>query len=263
MSSIADQTISALRGGHDALVAFVGKLSQEDLLRPSGASDWQVSQVLSHLGSGAEINLAALRAATSGGATPDGDFNRSVWARWDAMSPAEQAAGFVESNARLVEAYEALDPTARAQLRIDLGFLPEPVDVATSARMRLSEFALHRWDVEVGFDPAASVSAEAVPLLLDNVAGMLAWTSRTDVLAGRQVVLTVRLDDPSRVFGLRLGERVELVEAPEQSDGELVAPAEAWLRLTVGRLGPQHTPEGVRLTGPLSLDELRSVFPGF
>ncbi|MFD0785377.1 maleylpyruvate isomerase N-terminal domain-containing protein, partial [Micromonospora azadirachtae] len=169
MSSIADQTISALRSGHDALVAFVGKLSQEDLLRPSGASDWQVSQVLSHLGSGAEINLAAVRAATSGGTGPGGDFNKSVWARWDAMSPAEQAAGFVEANARLVEEYESLDPMARAELRIDLGFLPEPVEVATAARMRLSEFALHRWDVEVGFDPSATVSADAVPLLLDNV----------------------------------------------------------------------------------------------
>ncbi|MER7441427.1 maleylpyruvate isomerase family mycothiol-dependent enzyme [Micromonospora avicenniae] len=263
MSSIADQTISALRSGHDALVAFVGKLSQEDLVRPSGASNWQVSQVLSHLGSGAEINLAAVRAATSGGAAPGGDFNKSVWARWDAMSPAEQAAGFVEANTRLVEEYESLDPAARAELRIDLGFLPEPVDVATATRMRLSEFALHRWDVEVGFDPSATVSADAVPLLLDNVGMMLAWASRPDVLGGRQAALTVRLDDPSRVFGLRLGERVELTDAPEQPDGELVAPAEAWLRLTVGRLGPQYTPEDVRLTGPLSMDELRAVFPGF
>ncbi|MEV6367965.1 maleylpyruvate isomerase family mycothiol-dependent enzyme [Micromonospora musae] len=263
MSSIADQTISALRGGHDALVAFVGKLGQEDLVRPSGASDWQVSQVLSHLGSGAEINLAALSAAKSGGATPGGDFNKSVWARWDAMSPAEQAAGFVEANQRLVEEYEALDSTARAQLRIDLGFLPEPVDVATSARMRLSEFALHRWDVEVGFDPSATVSAEAVALLLDNVGAMLAWTSRADVLGGRQAHLTVRLEEPSRLFGLRLGERVELTDVPQQPDGELLAPAEAWLRLTVGRLGAPYTPEAVRLTGPVSLDELRSVFPGF
>ncbi|MEU5565179.1 maleylpyruvate isomerase N-terminal domain-containing protein [Micromonospora musae] len=263
MSSIADQTISALRGGHDALVAFVGKLGPEDLVRPSGASDWQVSQVLSHLGSGAEINLAALRAATSGGATPGGDFNKSVWARWDAMSPAEQAAGFVEANQRLVEEYEALDPTARAQLRIDLGFLPEPVDVATAARMRLSEFALHRWDVEVGFDPSATVSGDAVPLLLDNVGTMLAWTSRPDVLGGRQAHLTVRLEEPSRLFGLRLGERVELTDVPQQPDGELLAPAEAWLRLTVGRLGAPYTPEAVRLTGPVSLDELRGVFPGF
>ena len=37
-------------------------------------------------------------------------------------------------------------------MRIDLGFLPEPVDVATAARFRLSEFALHQWDVEVALN---------------------------------------------------------------------------------------------------------------
>ncbi|MFC0505551.1 maleylpyruvate isomerase family mycothiol-dependent enzyme [Micromonospora costi] len=263
MSSIADQTIAALRSGHDALAAFVGKLGPDDLTRPSGASDWQVSQVLSHLGSGAEINLAALRAAQAGDPPPGGDFNPSVWARWDAMPPAEHASGFLEANERLVEAYEALDASARADLRIDLGFLPEPVDVATAARMRLSEFALHRWDVEVGFDPAATVADDAVPLLLDQVGAMLAWTGRPDVLAGRHALLAVRLHDPDRTYGLQLGDRVELTDAPERPDGELTAPAEAWLRLTVGRLGPQYTPEDVRVTGPVSLDDLRGVFPGF
>ncbi|MFC3505660.1 maleylpyruvate isomerase N-terminal domain-containing protein [Micromonospora krabiensis] len=263
MTTTADQTIAALRSGHDALAAFVRKLDPDDLVRPSGAAEWTVSQVLSHLGSGAEINLAALRAAQAGDPAPGGDFNPTVWARWDAMPPAEHAAGFLDANERLVEAYEALDPTARAELRVDLGFLPEPVDVATAARMRLSEFALHRWDVEVGFDPAATVAADAVPLLLDQVGAMLAWTGRPDVLGGRRAVLAVRLHDPERTYGLRLGERVELTEAPEQSDGELVAPAEAWLRLTVGRLGPRYTPEGVRVTGAVDLDELRGVFPGF
>lgn len=171
MSSIADRTIAALRSGHDALAAFVGKLGPDDLTRPSGASDWQVSQVLSHLGSGAEINLAALRAAQAGEPAPGGEFNQSVWARWDAMPPAEHASGFLEANERLVRAYEELDPAARADLRIDLGFLPEPVDVAGAAGLRLSEFALHRWDVEVGFDPSATVAADAVPLLLDQVGG--------------------------------------------------------------------------------------------
>ncbi|MEU8299943.1 maleylpyruvate isomerase family mycothiol-dependent enzyme [Micromonospora sp. NPDC048909] len=263
MSSIADQTIAALRSGHEALAALVRKLGPDDLLRPSAASDWQVSQVLSHLGSGAEINLAALRAAQAGDPAPARDFNTGVWARWDAMPPEEHAAGFLEANERLVEAYEALDQSARADLRIDLGFLPEPVDVATAGRMRLSEFALHRWDVEVGFDPAATVAADAVPLLLDQVGAMLAWTGRPDVLAGRQAVLAVRLRDPQRSYGLRLGERLELTEVPQQPDGELSAPAEAWLRLTVGRLGPQYTPDSVRVTGAVSLDELRGVFPGF
>ncbi|GIH16191.1 maleylpyruvate isomerase family mycothiol-dependent enzyme [Rugosimonospora africana] len=263
MATLADQTIAALRSGHDSLAALVAGLSPDDLTRPSAASEWQVSQVLSHLGSGAEIGLAGLTAALTDAPGPDGDFNRKVWARWDAMAPAEHAAGFLEANQRLVEAYEALDASTRAELRINLGFLPEPVDVATAARFRLSEFALHRWDVEVAFDPAATVAPEAVALLLAQIALMLAWTARTDELGGRQATLALRLSEPDASYGLRLAERVELTDVPEAPDGELEAPAEAWLRLTVGRLGPRYTPESVRVTGPVSLDDLRKLFPGF
>ncbi|MDG4781055.1 maleylpyruvate isomerase family mycothiol-dependent enzyme [Micromonospora sp. WMMD961] len=263
MSTTADQILTALRAGHEELAALVRDLKEDDLLRPSGASEWQVSQVLSHLGSGAEINLAALEAARTGAPGPDGDFNRGVWARWDAMSPAEHAAGFLAANERLVEAYEALDAETRAALRIDLGFLPEPVDVATAGRFRLSEFALHQWDAEVAFNPFAAVTPEAVALLLDQIGGMLSWTSRPQELAGREGTLLLRLHAPERTYGLRLGERVELTDAPEQPDGELTAPAEAWLRLAVGRLGPAYTPDGVRVTGPVTLDDLRRVFAGF
>ncbi|MEV4660011.1 maleylpyruvate isomerase family mycothiol-dependent enzyme [Micromonospora sp. NPDC049301] len=263
MSTAADQIITALRAGHEELAALVRDLKEDDLLLPSGASEWQVSQVLSHLGSGAEINLATLNAARTGTPAPDGDFNRGVWQRWDAMRPAEHAAGFLEADQRLVEAYEALDAASRASLRIDLGFLPEPVDVATAGRFRLSEFALHQWDVEVAFNPFAAVTPQAVSLLLDQVGGMLAWTSRPQELAGREATLLVRLHEPERTYGLRLGERIELTDVPEQPDGELTAPAEAWLRLATGRLSPQHTPDGVRVTGPVSLDDLRRVFAGF
>ncbi|MEV7332266.1 maleylpyruvate isomerase family mycothiol-dependent enzyme [Micromonospora sp. NPDC093244] len=263
MSTPADRIITALRTGHEELAALVRDLKEDDLLRPSGASEWQVSQVLSHLGSGAEITLASLDAARTGAPGPDGDFNKGVWARWDAMAPAEHAAGFLAANQRLVEAYEALDAETRATLRIDLGFLPEPVDLATAARFRLSEFALHQWDVEVAFNPFAAVTPEATALLLDQIGGMLAWTSRPQELAGREATLLLRLSEPERTYGLRLGETVALVDAPEQPDGELSAPAEAWLRLATGRLGPQHTPDGVRVTGPVALDDLRRVFAGF
>ena len=67
MTATADATISALRSTHDELAAVVRDLDDEQLLAPSGASEWPVAQVLSHLGSGAEIGLATLRAATGDG----------------------------------------------------------------------------------------------------------------------------------------------------------------------------------------------------
>jgi hypothetical protein len=43
MTSTADATISALRSTHDELAAVVRGLTDEQLLDPSGASEWPVA----------------------------------------------------------------------------------------------------------------------------------------------------------------------------------------------------------------------------
>jgi uncharacterized protein (TIGR03083 family) len=262
--SKADTVIAALRAGHDSLAAFVSGLSDGDLARPSGAAAWDVSQVLSHLGSGAEIGRATLRAALDGEPNPGRDFNLTVWDRWNAMSGRERADGFLGANESLTALYESLDAATREDLRIDLGFMPAPVDVAAAARMRLSELALHSWDVRVGFDERASVAPEATAALLDGAPGMLAWASRPEVLDGRKAVLRVTTTEPASVFTLQLVESVSVdPDEPAGPDGTLTLPAEAWLRLVAGRLGPRYTPKGVETTGTADLDLLRRVFPGY
>ena len=82
MISLADATIAALRTNYDELATVVRTLSDAQLTLPSGASEWTVAQVVWHLGSGAEITLAGLRAATGEAPSPAADFNRSVWDRW-------------------------------------------------------------------------------------------------------------------------------------------------------------------------------------
>lgn len=263
MTSLADQVIAALRSGYDDLAAYAAALTEDDLTAPSGASEWNVSQVLSHLGSGAEISQAAVeRARTRAGSPPDG-FNQGVWARWDAMGPRAHRDAFIAANGELVELYESLTEQERRDLRIDLGFLPAPVSVGEAGRLRLNEFALHTWDAKVGADPAATVRADAVPLLFDAMAGLLGWIARPDALNGKSATLAIVTTDPAREFGLELGEKVALTDKPAAPDGTLRLPAEAWLRLTTGRLSPDHTPAGVEIDGPLSLDDLRNVFPGF
>src|SRR4051812_4575902 len=117
MSSLADRTITGLRTTHDELAAVVPGLTADQLNRPSGASEWSVAQVLSHLGSGAEITLAGYRAALDGDPAPEQDFNQGVWDRWNAMSPEDQAAGFVERDNVLVETVEGLSPEQRENVQ--------------------------------------------------------------------------------------------------------------------------------------------------
>ncbi|MEV0401300.1 maleylpyruvate isomerase family mycothiol-dependent enzyme [Actinoallomurus sp. NPDC050550] len=264
MTERADRNIKALRAGHDLLAARVRGFGEADLTRPSGASEWDVSQVLSHLGSGAEISLAVLDGALSGKGHPGGEFNQTVWARWDAMSPAERAEAFVRSSDALVARFEELDAPTREGLRVDMGFLPAPVDVATVAQLRLSEFTHHTWDVEVAFDPAATLSPEGTELLVDHAGMLIGFLGRADVLGGRQVTLAVRTTAPEREFGLAVRDAVTLVDSPAQPDGVLTAPAEWWLRLVTGRHAPAHTPDSVTLdSDAITLDDLRRVFPGF
>ncbi|WP_112236494.1 maleylpyruvate isomerase family mycothiol-dependent enzyme [Kribbella monticola] len=262
--SNADTVIAALRSGYDDLAEVVEKLSDAELTGPSGAAEWDISQVLSHLGSGAEIMTSTVRAAFDGNPALGGDYNQSVWDRWNAMSPKERADGFVEKNETLIALFESLDATQREELRIELGYLPEPADVATVGRMRLNEFALHSWDVRAGLDEKATVAPEAVVELLEGPNNLIGWISKPAALNGSFSVIQVTTSEPASELTLHLNDPVSIDNAPaDNADGTLTLPAEAWLRLLAGRLRPQYTPEGIQTTGAASLDTLRQVFAGY
>lgn len=260
----ADPIIAALRTGHDALAGRVATLADEDLALTSGASEWDVAQVLSHLGSGAEINLNTLQAALGARPLLAREEIEAIWARWNAMSRADQAAGFLRANAELTARYESLDDETRRDLRIDVGFLPAPIDVATAAHLRLSELTLHAWDVNVAFDPATILPADATAALLPRSGMLIGWLVKSEPLAGRTVVVAVRTTAPESESILRLGPTPALEAGTSDSaDATLTLPAEAWLRLTAGRLSAEHTPAGVETGGAVDLDLLRQVFPGY
>lgn len=266
MSTLADRTIEANRATHDRLERRVKQLDEPDLSLTSGSSDWSVAQVLSHLGSGAEIGLDTLRAAQAGTAR-EPDANETVWARWNALAPTEQAAGFLRADEDLVSAWEAVGSDQRDALRIPLGFLPEPVDAALATGLRLNEAVLHAWDVEVALDPAAVLPTDVAGVLLEQQRGplsfLLRFAGKPERLGGRTADLLVHTSAPEARFGLSLGEHTALGEAPARPDGELDLPAEAFLRLLAGRLDARQTPAQVKATGALSMEDLRSVFPGF
>jgi uncharacterized protein (TIGR03083 family) len=263
MSTRADLAIAALRKGHDDLSTLVSGLTADQLTGPSAAGEWDVSQVISHLGSGAEINLEVVRASLEGRPAPEFEFNKGIWARWDGMTPQERQEAFPAANERLVEAYEALTSEQRASHKIDVGWMPEPVDVATSAVLRLTEFGYHDWDVRVAFDPSATLAPEAADLMYDRVGALFGWIAKPANLDGRTAELLIRITDRAETAGLHLADPVALTDPPAAPDGELDLPLEAWLRLAAGRLKPQYTPASVRVSGPISLDDLRAVFPGY
>jgi uncharacterized protein (TIGR03083 family) len=259
--TLLDRTVAALHTSHDALSDRAQRASDEDLARRSGASEWSVADVLSHLGSSAEIGLATLRSALSGEAAPDQEFNQVVWGRWNAATPREQADGFVTHNAALLAGYDALDDTARATLAIQLSFLPTPLPLVSLLGMRLNEIAAHGWDVDVAFDRDATIRGDAADVLLEHLDGglgfMVRFTGKADRL-GRRAEVAIGATGHSILI-----DEVVSVIATNSPDATFDGPAEAALRLLAGRLAPEHTQSGVAVIGSVTLDNLRQVFPGY
>jgi uncharacterized protein (TIGR03083 family) len=255
--------IAALRSSHDRLVSLLQSLDTEQVRGPSYCSDWTVAQVLSHLGSGAEIALMMLPVAL-GEAEPlgSGAF-QPVWDVWNAKDPDEQAADGPAADEKHVAALEELSDAELA--RISLPFIGLNLDAAGLVRLRLGEHALHSWDVAVSADPAATVAPDAVALLIDNVPEFIA--PRLGKPQGEELRYRIITTGPERDYLMTVTDSVSMTDWPgEEGAGagatEIRMPAEALLRLSYGRLDPAHTPADV-VAEPADLDRLRKVFPGF
>ena len=256
METSPDPWIGALRHSHDRLQALVEPLDLASLEQRSYASEWSIAQVLSHLGSGADIFALFLEAGLAGQDPPGRDAFVPVWNAWNAKDPQAQATDGLRADEAAVERFESLDPDQR-ELRLQVFGMD--VDLIGLARMRVSEHAVHTWDVAVALDSSATVAPEAVGLLVDMVGQLAARSAKPD---GKQRRIRVSTTDPERHFVLETGEAVSLTESDgEEGLPELRLPAEAFVRLVYGRLGPHHTPP-VEADG-VDLDELRQLFPGF
>lgn len=256
------RTIAALRATHEELAALVATLTDAQLRGPSGAAQWKLADVLSHLGSGAEIGLAGLRATLDDEPAPGRDFNLAVWDRWNAAPPREQAEGFVASDAALLAAYEGLSADQQETLRVRLGFAPAPLSLAGAAGLRLNEAVAHGWDVRVALDPHAGLTDEAALLLAQHFAGELGFLLGF-IGKPAEVAEPVVLDLAGSGFGIVIGEQVSLTSSVSAVTASFAGPFEAGIRLISGRLKPQFTPTQVEVTGNVTLDELRRVFPGY
>jgi uncharacterized protein (TIGR03083 family) len=253
--------IAALRNSHDRLAGLVTPLIPNQLRGPSYCSDWNVAQVLSHLGSGAEIALLILPAALGEAEAPGPETFPAIWDVWNAKTPEEQVADGLISDEKYVESLEALSDAELS--RISLELFGMHLDSVGLIRLRLGEHALHTWDVAVSVDPAATLDQDAVTLLIDNVPEFLApRLGRPPADAFRIRIVTT---DPARDYLLIAAEEISMPDWPGDGAGagsEARMPAEALLRLAYGRLDPEHTPAEVEAEAA-DLDRLRLVFPGF
>ncbi len=248
------QRLEALHGSVERLHSMVEGLDAASLETQAYPTEWTVADVLSHLGSGAEILERRLEDSLAGVDTPD-DAAPVVWDIWNAKTPDAQAADALVADRALLDRLESLGDDERERFRFSMG--PMTFDLDGFVGLRLNEHALHLWDIEVAFDPSATVAPGSVPSVVDNMAMWARFTAQpVDVPRS----ITVGTTDPGRNLALALGpDEVSISPTQPVDDPDMVLPAEALIRLVYGRLDPDHTPP---VEGTADLDELRRVFPG-
>jgi uncharacterized protein (TIGR03083 family) len=260
-SESARRWIAALRGSHDRLVLLLSGLDKTDLSAESYCDDWTIAQVLSHLGSGAEIFSLIIEAGLNGESPPGPETFPAIWDSWNAKSPEQQAEDFKGADTALLEQIEGLDTEQLEDFHI--GMFGMELESPQLFGMRESELALHSWDIAAKLDPAAHLAPDVTELLVDAVAQRIPRAAKP---IGRPLELLIETTDPQRSFLVSLDETatVEVNPPADKTAGsaKLGIPAEAFLRLVAGRLDAEHTPSGITTSG-VTLDELRQVFPGF
>ena len=142
-----------------------------------------------------------------------------------------------------------------------MGFLPEPVPLEAALGMRLNEVANHAWDVRVGLDPRPTIDPTAAELLVELFAGPLAFllgfSGKPDQLDERGPAGGPRRGGRDHRRGRR--EPARPLTRPRRSR----ARTEAVVRLLSGRLDARAQPRASGVTGNVTLEDLRKVFPGY
>jgi hypothetical protein len=118
---------------------------------------------------------------------------------------------------------------------------------------------MHSWDVRAGVDPAAGLRGEAAELLAQHLTETL--TFMLGFVGKAESVDTARVAVGD--YTIVIEDAVRLVKGGLEPTAWFEGPFEAAVRLMAGRLGPDHTPPGVAVTGNVTLDDLRRVFPGY
>jgi uncharacterized protein (TIGR03083 family) len=248
--------LSVLRSSVDQLSARVGPLGDEQLVHPAYPSAWSIADVLSHVGSSGVIMGRRLDDALAGSAMPE-EFSEGVWAEWDAKSPRAKVDDGLAVDEAFTARLESVGPDDRSTVSVPFG--PFTFDWDGFIRTRLNEHVVHGWDVAVALDSSATLAADGVRYVIDNLELIGRYTAQP-VAPDRTV--TVATSAPERGFAVTIAATTaEFASTDIVPNPTLRMPSEAFIRLVYGRLDVDHTPASVEGDAD-ALEQLRQVFPG-
>jgi uncharacterized protein (TIGR03083 family) len=234
---------------------------------PSACRGWAVRDVAAHLAQGAERAPIVVRHALAGTAPPD-------------LSPEDRATRFrvmrVLSGPELAErfprdidaVFTLLEGADEAALSKVVTVPAGPHTLGQFATQRLSEAALHHWDVRAPRDSGAGLRPDAAALLLDYLLGRMARMVDHERARGLELTYGCELEGPGGgpvTLTVRDGTATANRGAPAAASATISLPVETWVRLVWGRLDLAEaiTSGRVRIAGDRAQAlALQALFPG-
>ncbi len=218
---------AALRASHERLEHATRPLTDDELAGPSFCKDWSTAQVLSHIGSGAQVFGLLLDAGLAGTEAPGREEFTKVWDVWNAMSPTEQARNSLTADSEFLDRVAAVPAAELDAMQMNL--FGSPAGAARLLELRLFEHAIHTWDVIVIRDPEAEVAGDVVAWMVDRLDTLASRSGKTE--AG-PLEVDITTTDPDRGFRLSVADVVTLRPAGTD-DGQ---PATARVRMPASAL---------------------------
>jgi uncharacterized protein (TIGR03083 family) len=261
------QIVDAVRDEFETLDRYLGSLAPERWRGPTACTEWNLTKLVSHLGSGAVLLLRMVRSGLEGTPPQTPEERQQVWGHFDSLEPEPLYREFQEAN-RDALAYLDHLPADQRERRIP-SFLGE-VPVAVLLRARLAELSLHSWDARVALDPTARLLFESVGPLVDQTLGWMGRRSNAEArasLAGTVFELDLEGRNRRRVALVVNQDGLELADPGKTAPrATLWLTGEAFVRLAAGRFPF----EAAEHNGELALDgdrsaalKLNALFPGY
>ncbi len=261
------EVFDAVKREYQTLVQDVESHPASYVEQDSFCSNWKNYQVISHLGSGAEIFQKSLETALDGNEALSPEGRQAIWGYFDGLAPQDVYPQFKDRTEKLIAYLEALPESKHNEIIPTFaGNLPLPKALLT----RLNEMSLHVWDIRVKSDPSLKLEDNAAALLLPMVVDRLpnrAKRDGLDELRGRPVAFDIN-GPASRQFTLNPGGEQATVEGglPSGALFTVKMPAEAFERLVAGRepIDKAVAAGTAQVSGDTaSMGSLSKIFPGY
>jgi uncharacterized protein (TIGR03083 family) len=261
------QIVDAVRDEYQTLDRYLGALAPDRWRGPTACTEWNLTKLVSHLSSGAVLNLRLVKSGLEGAPPHTQEERQQVWSHFDSLQPEQLYREFQQANTDIQTYLDQL-PQDQRERRIP-SFLGE-VPVAVLTRARLAEISLHSWDARVALDPTARLLFDSVGPLVDQTLAYMGRRSSADErarLAGTLYELDLEGRNRRRV-ALVVNQDGVTVADPGQTTPKatLWLTGEAFVRLVAGRFPL----EAAERNGELALDgdrqaalRLNALFPGY